>query len=131
MTLSPITELTLSNIFQAVLTEAYDRLQKDHAENDIHLNIMTERQAKREADLRQNLQVRFQRFVQLINYMYTIFSSIYTSTQFSFDHPPGGLVSTRNPRTGSNRATRKLCSPTTARRDEEAASDYVNITNTF
>ena len=60
MTLSPITELTLSNIFQAVLTDAYDRLQKDHAENDIHLNIMTERQAKREADLRQNLQVRYQ-----------------------------------------------------------------------
>lgn len=87
MTLSPITELTLSNIFQAVLTDAYDRLQKDHAENDIHLNIMTERQAKREADLRQNLQVRFQRFVQLINYIYTIFSSMYTSTQFSSDPP--------------------------------------------
>ena len=40
------------------MTDSYDRLQKDHAENDVHINVLSERQAKREADLRQNLQVK-------------------------------------------------------------------------
>jgi hypothetical protein len=45
------------NFSQADLKDKFERLEKDHSESDTHLLVISERHAKREADLRETLQV--------------------------------------------------------------------------
>lgn len=45
------------SLLQSVLKEKHERLERDQAEADTHLQVVTERHVKREADLRQSLQV--------------------------------------------------------------------------
>ena len=46
-----------ANISQTDLRDKFDRLEKDHSEADTHIQVISERHAKREADLRETLQV--------------------------------------------------------------------------
>ena len=42
---------------QTDLRDQFERLEKDHSEADTHVQVLSERHAKREADLRETLQV--------------------------------------------------------------------------
>ncbi len=44
---------------QAEIKDKHERLARDQAEYETHLSMVTDRASKREADLRQSLQVRF------------------------------------------------------------------------
>ena len=47
----------IKHLLQSELKEKSGRLEMDQAEADIHVQVVSERYAKREADLRQTLQV--------------------------------------------------------------------------